>query len=316
MRKPVRRYYEHNNELIQQYIYIDKLLDSSVPHNLIQEYSRPSRLQRASNGFQIPSTVEEVAQASPVDTGASQGSGKSTPGQIEGDHALANSDYNTVKVKRTPRNIYKIPDEDTPLIKPDAEDDDANGFDTPVMPPYEPEEMDDSGARVVRLAIYLNLAANTILLILKIIVTVLTSSVSVLASLVDGALDFLSTVIVWVTTHLISKRDQYKYPVGRRKLEPVGVLVFSVIMITSFLQVALEGIKRLASSDRQIIQLSTSAIAIMASTVIIKFFCWLWCRLIKNSSVQALAQDAMTDVVFNIFSIIFPLGRSPARFDV
>ena len=40
----------------------------------------------------------------------------------------------------------------------------------------------------------------------------------------------------------------------------------------------------------------------MASTVLIKFGCWLWCRLIKNSSVQALAQDAMTDVVFNIFS--------------
>ena len=39
----------------------------------------------------------------------------------------------------------------------------------------------------------------------------------------------------------------------------------------------------------------------------IKGFCWFWCRLVKNSSVQALAQDAMTDCVFNTFSIIFPL---------
>jgi hypothetical protein len=36
----------------------------------------------------------------------------------------------------------------------------------------------------------------------------------------------------------------------------------------------------------------------------------MWCRFINNSSVQALAQDAMTDVVFNIFSIIFPIGIS------
>ena len=49
----------------------------------------------------------------------------------------------------------------------------------------------------------------------------------------------------------------------------------------------------------------------MSSTVLIKAACWLWCRLIKNSSVQALAQDAMTDVIFNIFSIIFPLGKKP-----
>ena len=40
-----------------------------------------------------------------------------------------------------------------------------------------------------------------------------------------------------------------------RRLEPLGVLVFSVIMITSFVQVALEAIQRLASPDREIVQL-------------------------------------------------------------
>lgn len=159
------------------------------------------------------------------------------------------------------------------------------------------------------MAIYINLAANTALLAMKIVVTVLTSSVSVLASLVDGALDFLSTAIVWTTTRLIAQQDQYKYPVGRRRLEPIGVLVFSVIMVTSFVQVALEGLNRLMSDEHRIVQLSIAAVVIMASTVVIKFACWLWCRFINNSSVQALAQDAMTDVVFNIFSIIFPLSK-------
>lgn len=177
------------------------------------------------------------------------------------------------------------------------------------MPPWEPEYDTDSGTRIVAVAIYINLAANTALLAMKIVVTVLTSSVSVLASLVDAALDFLSTAIVWTTTRLIAQQDQYKYPVGRRRLEPIGVLVFSVIMVTSFVQVALEGLNRLTSSDHMIVELSIAAVVIMASTVVIKFACWLWCRLINNSSVQALAQDAMTDVVFNIFSIIFPLSK-------
>lgn len=176
------------------------------------------------------------------------------------------------------------------------------------MPP-DLELEDDAGSqsRVVTVAIYLNLAANTVLLIMKIVVVALSSSVSVLASLVDAALDFLSTAIVWTTTRLISHNDQYAYPVGRRRLEPVGVLVFSVIMITSFVQVGLEGFNKLSGPDHTIVRLTPAAIIIMAATVVIKFFCWLWCRLIKNSSVQALAQDAMTDVVFNIFSIIFPL---------
>jgi divalent metal cation (Fe/Co/Zn/Cd) transporter len=80
-------------------------------------------------------------------------------------------------------------------------------------------------------------------------------------------------------------------------------------MITSFFQVGIEAFSRLTGNDHTVVKLSIPAIAIMASTVVIKFLCWLWCRFIRNSSVQALAQDAMTDVIFNIFSIIFPLSK-------
>ncbi|EON65949.1 hypothetical protein W97_05191 [Coniosporium apollinis CBS 100218] len=297
MSKPLRQYYERNNYLIQQYSYIDRLLDSSLPHSLLQEYNQPY------SGVDIPSTIVEEPRSTPTSPDIA-GMNGNTPGMESIDKLMGNEYSTKSKIKRTPKDLYKVPDEERPLL----EDDDTAEDSKPNMPQYEPEESSDSSDRIVTVAIYLNLVANTTLLILKIIVAVLTDSLSVLASLVDAALDFLSTAIVWTTTRLISRRDQYSYPVGRRRLEPIGVLVFSVIMITSFFQVALEGINRLRSSgDHTLVQLTIPATAIMASTVVIKFLCWLWCRFIKNSSVQALAQDAMTDVVFNIFSIIFPL---------
>ena len=301
MRKPIRKYYERNNYLIQQYIYIDRLLDSSLPHNLIQEY--------AQSGMDVPPTILEEPSSIPD---SPQDSGLTTP-VGNGNHSVKNSrdtGIYTVKVKRTPRDIYKIPDEDTPLLNGTDKGDPINA-----LPTFIPEDEDGSGDKVVAVAIYLNLAANSILLILKIIVTVLTSSLSVLASLVDAALDFLSTAIVWTTTHIISRddNDRESYPVGRQRLEPIGVLVFAVIMITSFFQVGLEAVNRLRGDNHEIVQLTIPAIAIMTSTVLIKAGCWLWCRLIRNSSVQALAQDAVTDVVFNIFSIIFPLVGYYAR---
>ncbi|KIW30552.1 uncharacterized protein PV07_06290 [Cladophialophora immunda] len=283
MRKPIRKYYERNNFLVTQYLYIDKLLDSSLPHNLIQEYSQPR-----SNG-----AMNTICEEPP--------SGNMTP--VNGPNA-PNTPTET-KLKRTPKNLYKLPSEETPLLL-----DDAEAIPDAAVPEISFEDIDegvDSNERIVTVAIYINLAANIILLAGKIVVIILTSSLSVLASLVDAALDFLSTAIVWTTTKLISRQDQYAYPIGRRRLEPVGVLVFSVIMITSFFQVALECFNRLISGDRSVVELGIPAIAIMLSTVAIKGFCWFWCRLVKNSSVQALAQDAATDVVFNIFSIIFPL---------
>lgn len=289
MKKPVREYYERNNHLICSYLYIDRLLDSSLPHSLIQEYNQPGNPDAY-----VPTPTEE--EDPPLSSADDLGHSKSLIDRPQG------NGYSTkVKVKRTPKDLYKVPNEDTPLL---SEGDGPTALELAEQPDEE------SGSPIVTFAIYLNLTANLILLIGKIVVIVLTSSLSVLASLVDAALDFLSTAIVWTTTKLISRQDQYKYPVGRRRLEPIGVLVFSVIMITSFFQVALECLNRLTSGDHSIVKLGLPSIIIMASTVLIKFGCWFWCRLIKNSSVQALAQDAMTDVVFNIFSIIFPIVGS------
>ncbi|RDW64008.1 hypothetical protein BP5796_10510 [Coleophoma crateriformis] len=290
MKKPIRAYYERTNSQIQQYIYIDRLLDSSLPHDLLNEYNNTPGYGSASTGpkdVAVPATINEESFSSEP----------STPGTP----AL---DSNGVKkIKRTPRELYKVSTEQTPLLHDEAIEDDGP---KPEIPGMEDDSV-ESGDRIVQVAIYVNLAANAILLCGKIAVIVLTSSLSVLASLVDAALDFLSTAIVWTTTRLIERQDQYMYPVGRRRLEPIGVLVFSVVMCTSFLQVALECFSRLNSGDHSIIELGIPAIVIMSSTVFIKAACWAWCRVIKNSSVQALAQDAMTDVIFNIFSIIFPL---------
>lgn len=294
MTKPVRQYYERNNHLISSYLYIDRLLDSSLPHHLIQEYNH----HHDGNGdMSIPNTIAEEQSS------ASSLKDEHHPSVDRKPTANGHTDQTKVKLKRTPKALYKLPDENTPLLGEDMED----SRKAPRLQNGDDDDGAESGSKVVTVAIYINLAANAILLAGKIAVIVLTSSLSVLASLVDAALDFLSTAIVWVTTKLISRQDQHSYPVGRRRLEPLGVLVFSVIMITSFFQVLLQCFNRLTGPDHTIVQLGIPAIVIMASTVFLKLGCWFWCRLIKNSSVQALAQDAMTDVVFNIFSIIFPL---------
>ncbi|KAK0915471.1 hypothetical protein LTR91_006710 [Friedmanniomyces endolithicus] len=298
--KPLRQYYERCNFLVQRYLYVDRLLDSSLPQSLIQEYDHVQSAP-AANHFS-PSDVPPTITEEPMSAATPTLNGQPRPSV---DSAAPNG--TAAKVKRTPKDMYRIKSDDVDETAPLLQKTDTRGEELVMPPDLEEEEEADSQSRIVTIAIIVNTIANTILLGMKIAVAVLTSSVSVLASLVDAALDWLSTMIIWTTTHLIANTDQYAYPIGRRRLEPVGVMVFAVIMITSFAQVAIEGIQKLVGTDHSVVQLSTPAIIIMASTVVIKGACWLWCRLIKNSSVQALAQDAVTDVIFNTFSIIFPL---------
>lgn len=158
--------------------------------------------------------------------------------------------------------------------------------------------------------IHVNLIANVLLMAGKLVVWWLTSSLSVVASLVDSALDLLSTIIIYISASMADRRDwktKHAFPVGRSRLEPIGVLVFSVIMVVSFLKIADESIEGLLQGATDPVRIGSPSLIIMTMTIGIKIVLWIKCSTIPSSSIQALAQDAETDVKFNFFSILFPV---------
>jgi len=168
---------------------------------------------------------------------------------------------------------------------------------------------------------------------------------------VDSALDLLSTAIIYFTAVAagaketktrvsllsslqisvgVSKRaacDSFplrrsltivpptsQYPTGKKRFEPLGVLIFSVIMIASFsqvrssplslplsfqarrsffflsfLQVFIEAVQRLMDKNpsKEAAALSLFGKATMVMTIVVKGLVWWWCSNERSSGVQA-----------------------------
>lgn len=95
-----------------------------------------------------------------------------------------------------------------------------------------------------------NIFVNIILLSSKGAAVAFSNSISLLASFVDAALDFLSTLIIWGADFAAKREDRgAKYPTGKKRFEPLGVLIFSVCMIASFSQVLVESVKKLFGEE-------------------------------------------------------------------
>lgn len=160
-------------------------------------------------------------------------------------------------------------------------------------------------------AINVNVAANVVLVAAKGFASLSSSSLSLIASLLDSALDLLCTGIILVTNRLVSWRVgslKERFPVGRKRLEPIGILVFSVIMVISFAQILQESVQKLLpSGDHSMSELPLAAILAMGGTVLLKGIIGLFCMRIKTKQVEALVQDCKTDVYFNTLSLLFPL---------
>jgi divalent metal cation (Fe/Co/Zn/Cd) transporter len=55
---------------------------------------------------------------------------------------------------------------------------------------------------------------------------------AIAASTLDSLLDFLAGGILWFTHLSMKKVNIYKYPIGKLRVQPVGIIVFAAIMAT------------------------------------------------------------------------------------
>ncbi|CAG5136550.1 unnamed protein product [Candidula unifasciata] len=153
----------------------------------------------------------------------------------------------------------------------------------------------------------ITLFINILLLIAKAVASALSGSISIISSLVDSCLDLFSGIIMWWATRAVKNRDPYNYPQGRTKLEPVAVIILSVVMALCSLQLIRESVEKiihLASDGASLPNVDVVTFLISGSTVVIKLVLWLVCRRVNSAIVQALAQDHRNDVLSNTVAII------------
>ncbi|KAL6206134.1 hypothetical protein ACLB2K_023383 [Fragaria x ananassa] len=152
-----------------------------------------------------------------------------------------------------------------------------------------------------RIAIYASNAANLVLFLAKVYASVESRSLAVIASTLDSLLDLLSGFILWFTAHAMRKPNQYNYPIGKHRMQPVGIVVFASVMATLGLQILFESGRQLVTKtqpDRDP-EKEKWMIGIMVSATVIKFVLMVYCRRFKNEIVRAYAQDHLFDVITN-----------------
>ncbi|XP_071147717.1 uncharacterized protein [Mytilus edulis] len=174
------------------------------------------------------------------------------------------------------------------------------------------EDMDDSEEarqlmKTAGLYAKITFFANLVLLAAKAVAAFLSGSISIISSLVDSVVDLSSGIIIWVTGRAIRQRLPYVYPQGRTKLEPIAIVILSVVMSLASVQLIRESIEKiinLTTGDSKPPTVDIATIVITASAIVIKFVLWLVCRRIKTPTVQALALDHRNDVLSNAVALV------------
>ncbi|KAH0721851.1 hypothetical protein KY289_004895 [Solanum tuberosum] len=220
------------------------------------------------------------------------------------------SDHHSFSVRRllpTPRKQGKIAEyykRQERLVEGFNEMDTIN--ESGCLPASLTEEEMKQLAKSERMAIHLSNMANVILFIAKIYASVQSKSLAVIASTLDSLLDLLSGFILWFTSHAMKNPNQYHYPIGKKRMQPVGIIVFASVMATLGLQILFESAKELINQSRPEMDHEKEkwTIGIMVSVTVVKFLLLVYCRRFKNEIVRAYAQDHFFDVITNSVGLV------------
>lgn len=202
------------------------------------------------------------------------------------------------KLPRRIRRYYKRQDE---LI---------DAFEDMMLEVDDAMEVAHEQSKIGRLATHLARATffiNLMLLIGKAVAAGLSGSLSIISAVIDSGVDLVSGALMWWSNQAMKERDPYTYPQGKTKLEPIAIVILSVIMALASVQMIRESVEKIinySSNPSAGPTVGLAAIIICCCTVVIKLILYLVCRKVQNPTIQALAQDHRNDVLSNTVALV------------
>ena len=158
----------------------------------------------------------------------------------------------------------------------------------------------------VKWLIYASTAVTITIVVGLVILAISSQSLAILAASLDAVLDLVSNLILFVTHRLMSQRNLHAYPIGRSRIENIGVILYASVMSTFAIQVIVEAIRKFVSiANHEDIPLNLGldpfTLSMLVYVIVVKSILYLVCIRYASisSSAETLAMDHRNDLLLN-----------------
>ncbi|KAF6813848.1 cation efflux family protein [Colletotrichum sojae] len=166
----------------------------------------------------------------------------------------------------------------------------------------------DEDARMgpkIKFAVNASFTVNFCLFVIQLYAAVSTGSLSLFATAADAFMDLVSSFVMLITSRLAARPSIYKYPVGRTRIETIGIILFCALMTTVAIQLLVESGRALGEGQRKSEELHIVPIVIVGVAIFAKGSLMVYCFAYrKYPSVHVFFIDHRNDIAVNSFGLI------------
>ncbi|KAK4594958.1 hypothetical protein RGQ29_018623 [Quercus rubra] len=156
-------------------------------------------------------------------------------------------------------------------------------------------------AKRERMAFLVTNIASIVLCALMVFASIESKSLSIIASILDPFFDLLWGFILWLTFQAMQNPNQHKYPMGMKRLQPVGMIVFGSFGLQLLFQAAKQFITK--SEPEKDPKKEKWMIGVMTFVTMVQLILACYCRRFENKIVRAYAEHHSSNVKTNLISL-------------
>ncbi|APA07471.1 hypothetical protein SS1G_01056 [Sclerotinia sclerotiorum 1980 UF-70] len=157
----------------------------------------------------------------------------------------------------------------------------------------------------IRFAIYASSTVNFCLFIIQVFAAVSTGSLALFATAADAFMDLVSSIVMLITSRIAAKPNITKFPVGRKRVETVGIILFCALMTTVSVELIIESARSLADGPKGNETLKTIPLVCVGVAIFSKAVLFVYCFTLRRYPTCAIFMlDHRNDIVVNSFGLI------------
>lgn len=160
-----------------------------------------------------------------------------------------------------------------------------------------------------KLAAAFGIFSNTILFAIKLVIGLISKSVSIIADSVNNLSDFASSTITLVGFKISSKPADRKHPFGHQRIEYITGLIVSIVVIALAILLLYNSIERLinpvALASKTILLWSIIILSISVFLKLVQgYFNFKISKIINSVAIKATAVDSLTDSISTLLLLV------------
>ncbi|PBP27233.1 hypothetical protein BUE80_DR001876 [Diplocarpon rosae] len=177
----------------------------------------------------------------------------------------------------------------------------------------EVEDQNENGGKI-KFAVYGSTTVNLFLFVIQVYAAVSTGSLSLFGTAADAFMDLVSSTVMLITSRMARRPKIHQYPVGRKRVETVGIILFCALMTTVSVELIIESARSLAGGPRDDDTLELIPLLFVGIAIFSKGCMFVYCFLLRRYPAAAIfMQDHRNDIVVNIFGLIMSIVGTKFR---